>query len=340
MTEKQLPQKPDNAIWNPADNEWELGQKNSQGQYIGEWMWWLAPTNHLCCHTFFDDNGNNMLSFTRYHPNGEVSRTGKYENGKEIEDIWYRCTEETTEFYADYYSPNNSWKAIKRIGKIPVEFDFYDKDGNHLNGKIELPENLIQGTLDETAKEALDRLQNVLNFIESQGKDLNDYLNDNYKPVFKEKVTVSEIQEAEIRLNIKFPKSYVDFVTNHGLFVLGENNENYSALLEPLLLSRLSDELESDWEVDWEDYTEEQKSIMDKIICFSNGDEGLQSTWFYCFDFNTLNPETGEVTIVGYCQDEWEYLMEDEIEICEEKDAFDAHVKWIVNEAIKEIIEE
>jgi SMI1 / KNR4 family (SUKH-1) len=338
MNTNNLPQKPGNAVWNAQENEWELGQKNAAGQYIGEWMWWLAPTNHLCCHTFFDDNGN-MLSFTRFHPNGEVSRIGKYENGKEIEDIWYRCTEETTEFYADYYSPNKSWKAIKRIGKIPVEFDFYDKEGNHLNGKITLPENLINGPENETAKEALDRLQNTLNFLESQGKDLDNF-NDNYKPVFKEKVTLNEIQEAEERLGIKFPKSYVDFVTTHGLFVLGEKNENYSALLEPSLISRLSDELESAWGVNWEDYSEEQKAIMDKIICFSNGDEGLQLTWFYCFDFNTLNSKTGQVTIVGYDQDDWEYLMEDEIEICEEKDAFDAHVKWIVNEAIQEIVEE
>jgi SMI1 / KNR4 family (SUKH-1) len=338
MSENNLSQKPDNAVWNAADNEWELGQKNTQGQYIGEWMWWLAPTNHLCCHTFFDDNGN-MTSFIRYHPNGEVSRTGKYENGREVEDIWYRCTQETTEFYADYYSPNNSWKAVKRIGKIPVEFDFYDKEGNHLNGKITLPENLRNGSENETAKEALDRLQNTLNFLESQGKDLDNY-NDNYKPVFKEKVTLNEIQEAEERLSIKFPKSYVDFVTNYGLFVLGERNENYSALLHPHEISRLSDELEQCWDVDWSDYSKQQKAIMDKIICFSTGDEGLQRIWFYCFDFNALNLETGEVQIIDYNQDEWEYMFEEEIVMCQEKDAFNAHVQNIVNEAIKEIVGE
>ncbi len=30
MSENNLPQKPDNAVWNATDNEWELGQKNSQ----------------------------------------------------------------------------------------------------------------------------------------------------------------------------------------------------------------------------------------------------------------------------------------------------------------------
>lgn len=337
MNNNNLPQKPNNAVWNAQDNEWELGQKNAAGQYIGEWMWWLAPTNHLCCHTFFDDNGN-KTSFKRYHPNGEISRTGKYENGREIEDIWCRSTEKTTEFYADYYHPGNSWKAVKRIGKVPVEFDFYDKEGNHLNGKVTLPENLLKGAENETAKQALDRLQNVLNFVESQGTDLDDYLNGDYKPVFKEKVTLQEIQNTEEGFGIKFPKSYVEFVTTHGLFVLGESNENYSALLEPSLISRLSDELESDWEVNWDDYSEDQLDIMENFICFSNGDEGLQSIWFYCFDFNTLNPETGQVSIVGYCQDEWEYMFEEEIEICQEKDAFNAHVQRIVNEAIEEIV--
>lgn len=339
MNTNNLPQKPENAVWNAAENEWELGQKNAAGQYTGEWMWWLAPTNHLCCHTFFDDNGN-MLSFNRFHPNGEISRTGKYENGREVEDIWYRSTEETTEFYADYYHPNKSWKAAKRIGKIPVEFDFYDKEGNHLNGKITLPENLITGSENETAKEALDRLQNTLKFLESQGKDLDDY-NDNYKPIFKEIVTLNEILEAEERLGIKFPKSYVDFVTTHGLFVLGEGSKYWSMLFHPNVIFKLSDELESDWEVDWDEfYSQEQKEIMDKRFRFSNGNVTFQLFMHYCFDFNTLNPETGQLSIVQFYGDEWEYMFEDEIEMCQEKDAFNTYVQNIVNEAIKEIVGE
>lgn len=125
---------PKEAIWNPSQNEWELGIKNEQGNYIGEWKWWLAPNGHLCCHTFFDDNGN-MLNFKRFHPNGEVSRYGTFKDGKQIEDVYLKSTEATTENFAYGNSDDKAFKAVKRSG-VPVEFDYYDKDGNHLNPPI------------------------------------------------------------------------------------------------------------------------------------------------------------------------------------------------------------
>ncbi len=72
---------PPEAIWNEAENEWEIGE-HRDGVPVGEWKWWLAPTGHLCCHTFYDDNGN-IKSFTRYHPDGTMSRKGTYKDGVE-----------------------------------------------------------------------------------------------------------------------------------------------------------------------------------------------------------------------------------------------------------------
>ncbi len=132
MTENKLPQKPDNAVWNASENEWELGEKNSQGQYVGEWMWWLAPTNHLCCHSFFDDKGN-MLSAKRFHPNGEISR--ELDEAKNL-DVYYRSTAPTSENFAyGYNTDERAWKAIKRLG-YPVSFDLYDKNNNLLNPEL------------------------------------------------------------------------------------------------------------------------------------------------------------------------------------------------------------
>lgn len=125
---------PKEAIWNASQNEWELGEKNDQGKYIGEWKWWLAPKGHLCCHTLFDDKGN-MLSFKRFHPNGEVSRYGTFENGEQIEDVYLKSSEPTSEVFAFGNSDDKVYKAVKIKG-IPVSFDYYDKDDNHLNPPV------------------------------------------------------------------------------------------------------------------------------------------------------------------------------------------------------------
>lgn len=134
---------PQEAIWNAQQNEWELGLKNDQGKHIGAWKWWLAPNGHLCCHTLFDDNGN-LLNFKRFHPNGEVSRYGTYENGREIEDVYLKSSGPTTEIFAYGNTDDNVYKAVKR-SNAPVEYDYYDKGGNHLNPIIEMESLMPEG---------------------------------------------------------------------------------------------------------------------------------------------------------------------------------------------------
>jgi antitoxin component YwqK of YwqJK toxin-antitoxin module len=132
---------PTNAVWNAADNEWELGQKNKEGKYIGEWKWWLAPTKHLCCHSFFDDNGN-MLSYTRYHIDGTYSQKGTYQNGVQHGTFYYQDSEnETTENCIPPQAPDNVFRMIYEYnnGEI-VSAQFFnnnneelDRDGNLIN---------------------------------------------------------------------------------------------------------------------------------------------------------------------------------------------------------------
>ena len=110
MNTNNLPQKPDNAVWNAQDNQWELGQKNAAGIYIGEWMWWMAPTNHLLCHTFFDDNGN-ILNYTRYHIDGAYSEKGTYKNAVRHGTFYYQASNnETTEDPIPSQAPQGTFR--------------------------------------------------------------------------------------------------------------------------------------------------------------------------------------------------------------------------------------
>ena len=161
MSASSKPQRPahipQGASWDPTSHEWGFGTKNAQGAYVGEWKWWLAPDGHLCCNTFFDDSGN-MISFKRFHPNGEVSREGTFENGVALSDVYYRSTGETNEVFADNNENPHVWKAVKRNG-VPVTFDYFDKQGNHLNPVVKkstLPiANIDQNALFAEAKNTL-----------------------------------------------------------------------------------------------------------------------------------------------------------------------------------------
>lgn len=177
---------PKEAIWNASEKEWELGEKNDKGDYIGEWKWWLAPIGHLCCHSFFDDKGT-MLSFKRFHPNGEVSRYGTFKKGKQIEDVYLKSTEATTENFAYGNSDDNVYKAVKRSG-FPIEFDYYDKDGNHLNPPI-IKKELIsrkEATISES------EIASVKGKIDATGKRFllnqfdKDFYNETILPLIEE----------------------------------------------------------------------------------------------------------------------------------------------------------
>lgn len=156
---------PTEAIWNSRDNEWELGKVNTQGKHIGEWKWWLAPKGHLCCHTFFDEAGN-IISFKRFHPNGEVSRYGSFEGGKAIEDVYLKSTESTSEVFAYGNTDARVWKAVKKPG-VPVEFDYYDKEGNHLNPQPKEAQLPIEPIIGE------EKIQQTKEKIYAQGKSVS-----------------------------------------------------------------------------------------------------------------------------------------------------------------------
>lgn len=65
---------PAEAVWNASENEWELGEKNDQGNNIGEWKWWLAPNGHLVSHVIYEGDSGQNFTYTRFHPDGTYSQ--------------------------------------------------------------------------------------------------------------------------------------------------------------------------------------------------------------------------------------------------------------------------
>lgn len=342
MNTKRPKNVPDAAIWNEEENEWELGKKNTKGKEIGEWNWWLAPNGHLCCQAFYSDSGK-LTALKRFHPNGELASTLHYnEDGEEVK-TYFKSTGNTNEAYPESYI-KNTWEARTNPQDF-FEYDYFDKDGNHLSIVSVVPalKDLKNGPINETAKEAITRLNTVLDLI-NESEDIEDYeyeediyLDEKHRPHCVQEVTIEDLVKYEKELNIKFPPSYKNFVLENGLIVFGEYNDYQRMMF--LDYAKLGDHLECDWGLDPKvDLSKEENDRLDKIITFSYGDEGLQTEWFHCFDYNTLNTETQEVEVVDFDQDKSYALVFKTSKICKTK-GFDDYMSRVVDIEIKNIMD-
>ena len=86
---------PAEAVWNEGDEEWELGQLED-GKKVGIWRWW-RPAGELLCRSEFNRRGQLHGPFVRFHPGGEPSRQGTFENGKEHGTTTYTAQGESPE---------------------------------------------------------------------------------------------------------------------------------------------------------------------------------------------------------------------------------------------------
>ena len=185
---------------------------------------------------------------------------------------------------------------------------------------------LEKGGARETTEEALARWSKFLklNFDDDQEEIKR------FDVAFLGRVKQSILAQAEERLDFKFPPSYKEFVLKKGLFKLGRWNDYESCLLAPREMRTLHDELKTQWNPGFMEMNKAQVEETKQLICFSYGDEGLQSVWYYCFDKRSLNPDTGEMSIYSFCQDEWNF---DALPICERR-GFDVHISQLVDEQI------
>lgn len=328
---------PEEARWNEDNYEWELGKRNKNGDEIGEWSWWEASEGYLSCHAFFTDDGN-LVSVKRFHPNGECSLELSYsQEGKEL-SVYYASEEDTMEYFPENRF-KNAWKAERIVGSSPKAYNFYDKTGRQLsvlgNHTAEI-EKLKTAPENETAEQAIKRLNKVITLLK-ENKDLDEEIIEEldilHKPHHIKTITETELNTYEKHLGVQFPPSYKEFVLKHGFIKFGEVNDFNRMLFSEYNV--LSDSL-AYWGIDSEKaFSKETKNRLDKIITFSYGDEGLQIEWFHCFDYNTLNPETGEVSVMDFCQDDSNTPLENSTTITCKGRGFDHHMSSIVNKEIE-----
>jgi len=226
----------------------------------------------------------------------------------------------------------SAYFSIQKLLKIAVDnttfativnTEDYKKfvEANNLN-------ELIKGTANETAKEALNRYAKFLklNFKD----DIQETAR--YLPYFFSKVKKASLEKIEEQLDFKFPPSYTKFVLENGLFKFGRWSDNDSELLKPTEINTLHNELAKQWTEGFNNLSQEDLEATKNLICFSYGDEGLQAVWYYCFDKRSLNPETGEMAVYSFSQDDWHF---DALKTCTNK-GFDEHITSLVNEKMEE----
>jgi hypothetical protein len=72
---------PTQAVFNPKEDQWELGKRDAKGKPVGEWKYWWKTTGHLCCISHYE-NGGKKETYTRFHPDGTYSVKGIMIDGK------------------------------------------------------------------------------------------------------------------------------------------------------------------------------------------------------------------------------------------------------------------
>lgn len=93
---------PENAQWAAHDREWVDGVSDDNGRKHGLTQYYREDGT-LCCATLYE-HGKPQGPFTRYHENGEPSRTGNFVDGElHGTNVFTRSTEQTSETPVRYY---------------------------------------------------------------------------------------------------------------------------------------------------------------------------------------------------------------------------------------------
>ena len=234
-----------------------------------------------------------MISATRYHPNGEVALELSYNDKGNALYIYHKSSEKTDEQFPDC-NLKNTWTAKRRPGSIPHEYDYFDKDGKHLsvsNKNKKALEKLKEGPDDETAIQALQRFNKVVELVK-KSEDIDPELAEEIAPYTSEnteKVTEAELQKCEEKFGVTLPPSYRNFVLKYGLI----DTDEESGMLPVMDFEVLSKHLK-EWDIDvTEDFSEKAAKKTDRMFVFYAGPNDDTE----CFDFNTQNRRTKEVTL-------------------------------------------
>ena len=129
---------PAEAWWSPEDNEWILGDKDSEGRFVGTVKYW-RPDGTLCNEWGHADGIPHGWS-VRYHETGEVSQRLWNERGK-MHGLreWFWTDGHTTEKVRAEGLSTKVWRGQMDCEHgIITAFRYYDREGREvgLDGEI------------------------------------------------------------------------------------------------------------------------------------------------------------------------------------------------------------
>ena len=109
---------PADARFNPDDEQWERGAK-VRGKNVGPWTWWRVDGSRACA-TTFDDEGRLHGEFSRFHPDGSVSRVGTFSHGQHTgRESFYRAQRPSVEHFP---------VAASSVARMVLDHDAEDEE--------------------------------------------------------------------------------------------------------------------------------------------------------------------------------------------------------------------
>lgn len=140
------PEKPDTvpaaAVYDAANQEWELGARDKNGKQVGEWRYWWRTTGHLCCIANYEDGGRKN-TYTRLHPDGTYSCKGVEIDGKPApgEVIYYQKSKNPT---TELAITGPEYKKVFRVEETYIRAGLSKwKNFNAAGRRIEMDGTLI-----------------------------------------------------------------------------------------------------------------------------------------------------------------------------------------------------
>ncbi len=332
---------PENAVWsNDWYEEWRAGETNDKGQKVGKWVSY-NEFGDIEFEAEYSQKGI-RISKTIYKEGGEPNKYYFYDKKGELERIEYYRKVASCEQYYPFSEGALAKKAYKIVEDSKGKLTFYDEYDELLKRtkRKKTWKKYLKPVANETAIEAYNRYITLLETLKkehAENEDERDEI-DYYKPTILKRFTLDEIKDIEKEMGFIFPPSYTEFVTQIGAFEFGRgiNSECSMFIYDSLDTTRsFKEKLDYEWDYDISVLSKEEQTLMNKVVPFSYGDESLQAVYYYCFNYNTLNTETGEVEVYNLDQDDI-YRLHHELNTKPTKTrGFDVHIQDVIQQEIE-----
>ncbi len=288
------------AEWRRNQKVWKWVNRNSENEVTEIKVW--RTDGSLKAHT--ERNFDTQESLTRrFHNNGDLAAQirGRMNDllNPRISQESFRATS-----FSDEPGPCPDLYISKSVTTFPdrykQETQFFDLEGNLIQGDEEFFKRAREfkeryyDFSEYSPKKKISKLNQFIDKIIELVPEKKQKLEDSFRPVFIEKISESDIADAEKRLGIEFPVSYKTFLEENGLFKLGKKSGYKARFIHPSKIRSLEETLTTDWFFDWTDKSELRKTLK-KVYMVAFSDDNLDQVWGYALDYNCLNSESGFV---------------------------------------------